>query len=84
MPKAHTVRGSSSQPHEYIYVITKVNDVGDWPAVVFSQESMMDTCVLLPPQSGIGHRGFPISYLTSTWSGDLQLSFNMASWIFGR
>lgn len=38
----------------------------NWPAMIFSQQSMMGSCVLLPPHSGIGQGGFAISYLTST------------------
>lgn len=59
----------------------------NWPAMIFSQQSMMGSCVLLPPHSGIGQGGFAISYLTSTQMSAgcsfMQLTSKMGSWVLG-
>lgn len=57
----------------------------NWPAMIFSQQSMMGSCVLLPPHSGIGQGGFAISYLTSTQMRlFMQLTSKMGSWVLVR
>lgn len=43
-------------------------------ADIFNQQSMMNTCPSLPPQSGIGHGVFPVSYLTSALSEEDNIS----------
>lgn len=53
----------------------------NWPAMIFSQQSMMGSCVLLPPHSGIGQGGFAISYLSVLliYAADKQNGF-LGSW----
>lgn len=71
--------------HSKIYAIRKVNGMVNWPAMIFSQQSMTGSCVLLPPHSGIGQGGFAISYLTSTQTRlFMQLTSKMGSWVFVR
>lgn len=67
--------------HSKIYAIRKVNGMVNWPAMIFSQQSMTGSCVLLPPHSGIGQGGFAISYLTRTQT---KLTSKMGSWVFVR